>query len=34
MNPYTAWMLWLSTWHLGMSQTYMEWAQQMESDAS
>jgi hypothetical protein len=26
MSPMTAWMLWLSTVHIGLAQGYTEWA--------
>lgn len=30
MNPITAWMLWLSTIHLGLATGYTEWADWLE----
>jgi hypothetical protein len=32
MNPMVAWMLWISTWHLGASKLWMDIAEQMEGD--
>lgn len=30
LNPYTMWALWFGTWHLGMSKTYIDWADHLE----
>lgn len=32
MNPYTAMMLWLGTWHLGASKFWIDWADLVEGE--